>query len=309
MAPKGSSVRCRRRAPGDPFAGGLGDLFDAFFNGMGGPGRRSGRRTGPIPGPDAEMVLRLSFKEAVFGVARQVEVETPGPLRHLRRFRGPAGHRRGPLPRVPGSGRAAPHAPVDPWPGDHRGALPALPGHRPVHRASVCRLRGRGTAQRTTDADRRHPRRRGRRLDPPPVRSRTGGVPGRAQRGPLRARVGDPRPRLRTLGRGPARLGSGPGGVGRVGRKRRLRDTGGHPGPGHRRRHAVRGGDPAEGDGRAQAPGTRSWRPLRARAGGHTRPTSTSTRSSCWHRWPKPAARIWVRHRRTRGSSRSCVRP
>jgi molecular chaperone DnaJ len=65
-------------APGDPFAGGLGDLFDAFFNGMGGAagGGRS-RRTGPVPGPDAELVLRLTFKEAVFGVARQVEVDTP----------------------------------------------------------------------------------------------------------------------------------------------------------------------------------------------------------------------------------------
>jgi molecular chaperone DnaJ len=63
---------------GDPFGGGLGDLFDAFFNGMGGPGAGGrGRRTGPIPGPDAEMVLRLSFREAVFGVPRQVEVETP----------------------------------------------------------------------------------------------------------------------------------------------------------------------------------------------------------------------------------------
>ena len=65
-------------APGDPFGGGLGDLFDAFFNGMGGAagGGRS-RRTGPMPGPDAEMVLRLSFREAVFGVAHQVDVETP----------------------------------------------------------------------------------------------------------------------------------------------------------------------------------------------------------------------------------------
>ncbi len=64
--------------PGDPFGGGLGDLFDAFFNGMGGAaGGGRGRRTGPMPGPDAEMVLRLSFREAVFGVARQVDVETP----------------------------------------------------------------------------------------------------------------------------------------------------------------------------------------------------------------------------------------
>jgi molecular chaperone DnaJ len=63
---------------GDPFGGGLGDLFDAFFNGMGGPGAGGrGRRTGPTPGPDAEMVVRLSFREAVFGVPRQVEVEVP----------------------------------------------------------------------------------------------------------------------------------------------------------------------------------------------------------------------------------------
>jgi molecular chaperone DnaJ len=63
---------------GDPFGGGLGDLFDAFFNGMGGPGAGGrGRRTGPTPGPDAEMVVRLSFREAFFGVPRQVEVEVP----------------------------------------------------------------------------------------------------------------------------------------------------------------------------------------------------------------------------------------
>jgi molecular chaperone DnaJ len=64
-------------APGDPFGGGLGDLFDAFFNGMGGAGGGPRRRTGPVPGPDAEMVLRLDFREAVFGVQREVEVQTP----------------------------------------------------------------------------------------------------------------------------------------------------------------------------------------------------------------------------------------
>ncbi len=63
--------------PGDPFGGGLGDLFDAFFNGMGGTGGARGRRTGPMPGPDAEMVLRLDFREAVFGVQREVDVQTP----------------------------------------------------------------------------------------------------------------------------------------------------------------------------------------------------------------------------------------
>jgi molecular chaperone DnaJ len=63
--------------PGDPFGnGGLGDLFDAFFNGMGGaqPGRR---RAGPVPGPDAELVVELSFREAVFGVQRAVDVTVP----------------------------------------------------------------------------------------------------------------------------------------------------------------------------------------------------------------------------------------
>ncbi len=63
---------------GDPFGGGLGDLFDAFFNGMGGQAQGGRvRRTGPMPGPDAELVLRLSFREAVFGVQREVEVQTP----------------------------------------------------------------------------------------------------------------------------------------------------------------------------------------------------------------------------------------
>lgn len=63
---------------GDPFGtGGLGDLFDAFFNGMGGaqPGR--GRRAGPVPGPDAELVVNLTFREAVFGVQRKVDVTIP----------------------------------------------------------------------------------------------------------------------------------------------------------------------------------------------------------------------------------------
>ncbi|MGA2837216.1 MAG: molecular chaperone DnaJ [Acidimicrobiales bacterium] len=63
---------------GDPFGtGGLGDLFDAFFNGMGGAPAGRGRRTGPTPGPDAEMMVELTFREAVFGVQRQVDVTTP----------------------------------------------------------------------------------------------------------------------------------------------------------------------------------------------------------------------------------------
>ena len=62
---------------GDPFGtGGLGDLFDAFFNGMGGA-QAGRRRTGPVPGPDAELVVELPFREAVFGVQRQVDVTVP----------------------------------------------------------------------------------------------------------------------------------------------------------------------------------------------------------------------------------------
>jgi molecular chaperone DnaJ len=62
--------------PGDLFGGGLGDLFDAFFGGGAGVGSR-GRRGGPAPGPDAELTLRLTFREAVFGAHREVTVDTP----------------------------------------------------------------------------------------------------------------------------------------------------------------------------------------------------------------------------------------
>lgn len=61
--------------PGDAFFGtGLGGLFDAFFGGtMGGAARRSG----PVRGADAEVVLELSLTEAVFGTQRDVTVEVP----------------------------------------------------------------------------------------------------------------------------------------------------------------------------------------------------------------------------------------
>jgi molecular chaperone DnaJ len=77
FGPEGVSGAGAGGPAGDPFGGGLGDLFDAFFNGMGGAGAARGRRTGPMPGPDAEMVVRLTFREAVFGVQRQVGVQTP----------------------------------------------------------------------------------------------------------------------------------------------------------------------------------------------------------------------------------------
>ncbi len=59
--------------PSDVFGGGLGDLFDAFFGGAQGPfaGTRPTRQ-GPLRGPDAEVVLELSFEEAVFGADKEV---------------------------------------------------------------------------------------------------------------------------------------------------------------------------------------------------------------------------------------------
>ena len=60
-------------AAGDMFFGsGLGDIFDAFFSGAGG---RTARRGGPVQGADVEVVLELSFREAVFGVLREITVD------------------------------------------------------------------------------------------------------------------------------------------------------------------------------------------------------------------------------------------
>lgn len=55
------------------FGGGLGDIFDAFFGG----GTASRRRAGPTRGADAEVVLELEFREAVFGAQREVSLEAP----------------------------------------------------------------------------------------------------------------------------------------------------------------------------------------------------------------------------------------
>lgn len=68
---------------GDPFgggAGGLGDLFDAFFGGAGpfGSGRSRGP-SGPPRGPDLEVVATLEFTEAVFGTQHDVKVRTAVP--------------------------------------------------------------------------------------------------------------------------------------------------------------------------------------------------------------------------------------
>lgn len=66
---------------GDPFgnggAGGLGDLFDAFFGASGSPfGGRARGPAGPPRGPDLEAVAQLAFTDAVFGCQHEVSVKT-----------------------------------------------------------------------------------------------------------------------------------------------------------------------------------------------------------------------------------------
>jgi len=60
-------------AMGDPFGGGLGDLFDAFFN-------TSGRSDGSSKrGIDVETQATLTLEETVFGVEKEVTVRTAVP--------------------------------------------------------------------------------------------------------------------------------------------------------------------------------------------------------------------------------------
>jgi molecular chaperone DnaJ len=56
--------------PGGFQTGGFGDIFDMFFGGQG----RSGARPGPRRGSDLRYTLELEFKEAIFGVERDIQV-------------------------------------------------------------------------------------------------------------------------------------------------------------------------------------------------------------------------------------------
>ncbi|HXK34803.1 MAG TPA: molecular chaperone DnaJ [Dehalococcoidia bacterium] len=51
--------------------GGLGDIFDAFFGGTASRAQR-----GPARGADIRRTVTLSFEEAVFGVEKEIEVQT-----------------------------------------------------------------------------------------------------------------------------------------------------------------------------------------------------------------------------------------
>ncbi len=53
------------------FGGGFGDIFDTFF---GGGARQAQRRRGPVRGNDIEIVVHLTFEEAVFGSTKEVEI-------------------------------------------------------------------------------------------------------------------------------------------------------------------------------------------------------------------------------------------
>ncbi len=65
-------------AGGNPFGGGIGDIFDAFFGGGAGPfGAQSRTSGGPPRGADMEIALELTFEEAVFGATKQASLRLP----------------------------------------------------------------------------------------------------------------------------------------------------------------------------------------------------------------------------------------
>lgn len=61
----------------DPFSGGLGDIFEAFF-GQGSPFGRSGATgpAGPPRGEDLETHIDLDLEDVVFGLEREISVRT-----------------------------------------------------------------------------------------------------------------------------------------------------------------------------------------------------------------------------------------
>jgi molecular chaperone DnaJ len=66
---------------GSPFGGGgggLGDIFDMFFNGGSPFGGGGGGPSGPPRGADIEAVIDIDFADAVFGCEASVSVRTAG---------------------------------------------------------------------------------------------------------------------------------------------------------------------------------------------------------------------------------------
>lgn len=54
--------------------GGFGDIFEDIFDIFGGGYSRGGRRNGPTRGADLRYDLRLDFKEAIFGVEKEIQI-------------------------------------------------------------------------------------------------------------------------------------------------------------------------------------------------------------------------------------------
>jgi molecular chaperone DnaJ len=69
-----SAARAGAGNPADAF-GGFGDLFDAFFGGDPFGGRRG--PTGPTRGADAEVVVNLTLRDAMFGTTHTIEASLP----------------------------------------------------------------------------------------------------------------------------------------------------------------------------------------------------------------------------------------
>lgn len=61
---------------GDPFGGGMNDIFEAFFGGGSVFGGGSRGPSGPAKGPDLETTAHVAFETAVFGGTAQVSVTT-----------------------------------------------------------------------------------------------------------------------------------------------------------------------------------------------------------------------------------------
>jgi len=62
------------------FGGSFGDIFDTFFGG----GQKGNRKKGPQKGTDIEMVLQISFEEAIFGVSKEIEVSAYAACEHCK---------------------------------------------------------------------------------------------------------------------------------------------------------------------------------------------------------------------------------
>ena len=200
----------------DPFGGGLGDIFEAFF-GQGSPFGRGERGSGgAAPGRGPRSPCR--FGTARRGVRGRAGGDGAhrGALRGLRRDRGRGGHRPGPLPRVRRVGPGPPGAAVAAGPDGDRLGLRPVRRVGPGDRAALRRVQLAGPDRRVAHLQGGGAGRGGRRGHPAPHRPGGGRAPGRSQRrsvrphpgaapsrvppgrpppGPRAARAGSPRPR------------------------------------------------------------------------------------------------------------------